>query len=282
MTLEYFMAKLVLPEDSYNLMGILFQVHNELGPSCKEKNYQDAIEIILKQKAVSYEREKEISIPFAGEELKGFFADFIIDNKIILEVKAEKFIKNNDIRQALRYLKATNFPLAIVVNFKRQKLEYKRIINSHPNLNQYSSSIRHIRDELGKILSIDYGDKKVGLAKSVNNTAVPLVILENAGRKKLLKQIAEVCRREGVEKIIVGLPLSMSGTSMCDKDLNNSHLQKVLSFIADLKKSTTLLVKTEDERLSTRQAAGLLKGTKNKADDDVAAMVILQSYLDKN
>ncbi len=132
------------------------------------------------------------------------------------------------------------------------------------------------------ILSIDYGDKKVGLAKSVEGTAVPLLILENKSRADLLKKIKQVCAENDIEKIIVGLPLSMSGISMCDKDLKNSHLQKVLAFIAELKKSTTISVETEDERLSTKQAASLVQGAKNKSDDDIAAMLILQNYLDKN
>ena len=118
-----------MPEESYKLMSLLFKVQNELGPSCKEKNYQDAVELLLKKEGMNFEREKEVEIPFAGEKLKGFFVDFLIEGKIILELKAKSFIKKEDIRQVMRYLKATGCPLAIIVNFRRQKLEYKRVIN---------------------------------------------------------------------------------------------------------------------------------------------------------
>ncbi len=123
------MATLVLKEFSYKLMGLMFKTHNELGPICKEKNYQDAIEILLKKNKIPYNREKELELPFDGQKIKGFFADFVIDDKIILEVKAKRFIKHEDIRQTSRYINGANVPLGIIVNFKREKLEYKRIIN---------------------------------------------------------------------------------------------------------------------------------------------------------
>jgi GxxExxY protein len=123
------MEGIILKDESYLLMGILFQVHRELGSICKEINYCDAIEMIFKKRGILYEREKEVSIPFDGESLKGFRADFVIFGRIILEVKATFFIKQEFIRQTLRYLKATDLSLGIVANFKRQSLEYKRIIN---------------------------------------------------------------------------------------------------------------------------------------------------------
>lgn len=78
---------------------------------------------------IPYERDVEVKIPFDGDVLSGFRADFIIFGKIILEVKATNFIKNEFIRQTLRYLKVTGLPLGIVANFKKQSLEYKRIVN---------------------------------------------------------------------------------------------------------------------------------------------------------
>ncbi len=131
---------IVLRHESYELMGLLFQVHRELGSICKEKNYCDAIEKLLLKKDYDYKREATVRIPFDGDYLDGFRADFIISNNIILEVKATSFIKQEFIRQTLRYLKATKLPLGIVANFKRQSLEYKRIINKECiNLKNYLS-----------------------------------------------------------------------------------------------------------------------------------------------
>lgn len=124
------MAQLVLPDESYKLMGLMFNVQNMLGPVCKEKNYQDAIELAFKKEGIRFEREKELEMPFGNDKLKGFFVDFVVDGKILLEIKAKRFITREDIRQVSRYIKASNLPLAIIVNFKRRKLEYKRIINA--------------------------------------------------------------------------------------------------------------------------------------------------------
>lgn len=79
--------KLIYPELSYLLMGVLFEVHNKLGTKYQEKHYQRAIEIKLKELEIPYQREVKIVAEFNKESLGDFFIDFIIDDKIILETK---------------------------------------------------------------------------------------------------------------------------------------------------------------------------------------------------
>mgnify|MGYP001602892494 FL=1 len=121
--------RIILKDESYRLMGLLFEIHNKLGSVYKEKNYQDAIEAILEREKIPFEREKNITLKFDNLDVSDFFADFIIDNKIILEIKATQFITQEDIRQILRYIKSANLPLGIIVNFRSGELEYKRVIN---------------------------------------------------------------------------------------------------------------------------------------------------------
>lgn len=121
--------KLVYPELSYILMGILFEVHNKLGTKYQEKHYQKAIEIKLKELKIPYQREVPVKVKFCREELGEFFLDFIIDDKIILETKKVWRIADDDIKQVLRYLKATGLKLSIIANFKHQCLEYRRVLN---------------------------------------------------------------------------------------------------------------------------------------------------------
>jgi len=121
--------KLVYPELSYILMGILFEVHNKLGTKYQEKHYQKAIEIKLKELKIPYQREVKVEIEFGHENLGDFFLDFIIDNKIVLEIKKVWQITQDDIKQVLRYLKATKLKLGIIANFRHKRLEYRRIIN---------------------------------------------------------------------------------------------------------------------------------------------------------
>jgi len=121
--------KLIYPELSYILMGILFEVHNKLGTKYQEKHYQRAIEIKLKELNIPYKREAKVNIEFGKEKLGEFFIDFVIDNKIILEIKKIWKITQDDIKQVLRYLKAAGLKLAIIANFKHKRLEYRRVLN---------------------------------------------------------------------------------------------------------------------------------------------------------
>jgi GxxExxY protein len=121
--------KLVYPELSYLLMGILFEVHNKLGTKYQEKHYQRAIEIKLKELKIPYQREVKTIVEFGKESLGDFFVDFIIDNKIILEVKKIWKISDDDIKQVLRYLEGTGLKLGIIANFRHKRLEFSRILN---------------------------------------------------------------------------------------------------------------------------------------------------------
>lgn len=122
--------KLVYPELSYKINGVLFTVHNELGRFCNEKQYCDAIERYLKILNIKYEREKILSAGFENEKNKRNRADFIIEDKIILEIKAKHIITREEYYQTKRYLTAINKKLAILTNFRRKYIYPKRILNS--------------------------------------------------------------------------------------------------------------------------------------------------------
>jgi len=137
------------------------------------------------------------------------------------------------------------------------------------------------------ILGIDYGAKKIGLAKSDQNQkiAMPLRTVFNHNQPALLIELQSVCQAENIEKIVVGVPVSLSasqGNLLRDKDLQNQQVKEVLSFIIWLRGNINLPVEMEDERLSTKMANRLQRDlVKKNGDDPVAAMLILQSYLDK-
>ncbi len=123
-------TKLIYEETTYNLNGILFKVHNELGRFCNEKQYGDAIESYLKKSNILYEREK-ILPPTFEDELRGRNKiDFLIENKIILEIKTKRFLSKEDYYQIRRYLNALNKKLGILVNFRQKYIKPRRILNS--------------------------------------------------------------------------------------------------------------------------------------------------------
>ena len=284
------MADIVLPQLSYQIMGILFKIHNELGPVHKEKNYQDAVEMLLKKNNIKYEREKEVELEVDGEKVKGFFIDFLIDNKLILELKATKFIKNEDIRQVSRYLKSSNLPLAIIANFKRNKLESKRVINPNViddykknstnnremNLGKYSgeNSINsgRIRETNGKILGLDYGTRRIGLAISDARQTQAFSYDTLKVNGKTFDEIKKICGQELIDKIVVGLPLGLSGEY-------TAKTEEVVGFIEELENRTKMVVEMEDERWSSVEAAGR---EDDHGLDESAAQIILQQYLDMN
>lgn len=122
-------SKLVYPELSYILMGVLFEVHNKLGTKYQEKHYQRAIEIKLKELKIPHQRELKVEVKFDGEELGDFYVDFIVADKIILEIKKVWRITDSDVKQVLRYLKATGLKLGIIANFKYKRLQFRRVLN---------------------------------------------------------------------------------------------------------------------------------------------------------
>ncbi len=270
------MAELVLKNESFQLMGLMFRVHRQLGPSCKEKNYQDAIEMIFKKEGINYEREKEVYIPFEGEKLGGFFLDFLVWGKIILEVKSKLFITHEDVRQVVRYLQATGVSLALLVNFKREKVEYKRVINSNAKkINSSSldsSKLEKISGKFVKYLGIDWGEVRIGLALADGETKIATPF-KTVGS---VDEVARVVESEGVDVVVVGKPIAIRNQEL---GIRNEKYNK---FITDLKNKIDVPVELVDERLSSKAADALPGDKKTKASrDEIAAMLILQSYLDK-
>ena len=126
-----------------------------------------------------------------------------------------------------------------------------------------------------KYLGLDYGDSKVGLAigDSAAGLALPYKILANRGVNGLLSEIKNICQQEKIEKIIVGVPFNTQAKTMTPAE------KKVRNFIRALQAVVALPISEQSEIFSTKAARKL---SPNKRDDDLAAMLILQSYLDKD
>jgi len=123
-------TKLIYPELSYKVNDVLFAVHNKLGRFCNKQQYADAVEQYLQELGMKYEREVILPPSFEKETKGRNKMDFIIDNRIILEIKAKKFLTNEDYYQVKRYLTALNKKLGIIVNFRKKFIQPKRILNS--------------------------------------------------------------------------------------------------------------------------------------------------------
>lgn len=130
------------------------------------------------------------------------------------------------------------------------------------------------------ILGIDFGAKKIGLAKSDshNTFAMPFGIIKETEPGQLLSKLSEIIKQEEITELVVGKPVSLKG----DQKNTNAQLKTVNDFVIWLKNNFSLPVFEQDERLTSRQAKNLILDSTQKGDDDaVAAMLILQSYLDQ-
>lgn len=123
------MAGIILKEESYQLVGICMEIHRELGMGFKEIVYKDALEYEFKLKKIEFIREKEFKIQYKDIILPHrYYADFIIYDSIILEVKASYLIVNNFVTQTMNYLKASGLQLGIIANFGEKSFTSKRVI----------------------------------------------------------------------------------------------------------------------------------------------------------
>ena len=134
-----------------------------------------------------------------------------------------------------------------------------------------------------RILGIDYGEKRIGLAISdpLGFTAQGLPTIERVNGEDYLQKLADVIKEKGVSRIIVGLPKSMNNTI-------GKKAEEVLEFVEVLKSNLNLPVVTVDERLTTVRAYKAMSETKmslrkkQKRIDMISAQFILQSYLDRS
>ena len=118
---NYTNKKLIYPQLSYLITGICFSVHNALGRFAREKQYCDLIEKELKNLNLPHER--EYVFKDSGNRI-----DFIIDDKIILEVKAKSALLKEDYYQTQRYLQALDKKLGMLINFRNRYIKPKRIV----------------------------------------------------------------------------------------------------------------------------------------------------------
>jgi GxxExxY protein len=120
---------IIHPELSYKVIGVLYNVHTEMGYGFLERYYQKAIAAELKKNNLNFKEQVKVELVIAGESIASGVVDFIIEDKITLEIKqGNTFLKTN-IDQLNSYLKMTKLQLGILANFTSRGLLYKRILN---------------------------------------------------------------------------------------------------------------------------------------------------------
>ena len=127
------MEDYIYQEESKILLGLAMLLHRELGCGFKEKVYQDAYEVLLKENEIPYEREKHIKLTYHGVELEhDYFYDFLCYGKIGIELKANVDITGEYESQIINYIHVGNHRLGLLLNFGTTSLQYKFFPN-RPN-----------------------------------------------------------------------------------------------------------------------------------------------------
>jgi len=121
-------SKYLYEELSYKVIGCVYEVHKELGGVHKEIVYHKALAIELNDKNIPYEEEKEVAVYYKKQKIGAYRPDFIIDNKIIVEIKVVPKMTKAMLDQAYYYVKGTDYKLVLLVNFGAEKVGIKRLI----------------------------------------------------------------------------------------------------------------------------------------------------------
>ncbi len=120
------MSKIIYKDLSFIIIGAAMEVHRVLGPGYLEAVYQAALAHELTLRQISFEQFKQLPVTYKGKPVGHYEADFVVEGKIILELKAISTLHPKHEAQALNYLAATGLKLAILLNFGADSLQYKR------------------------------------------------------------------------------------------------------------------------------------------------------------
>ena len=122
-------SDLVYPELSFQIIGVLFDVYNQLGYGLAEKTYQNAIALAFKNKNIQIQEQVYCPVEYLGKTVGRNYLDFLVEGIIVLEIKkGDRFAKSH-IDQVYRYLVANNLKLGILAYFSPTKIHFKRIVN---------------------------------------------------------------------------------------------------------------------------------------------------------
>lgn len=120
---------LIYADLSYKIVGVLFEVFRQLGSGHLEKYYQRAVAEELRKQQLECEELIKVPLSYKDQSIGFYVLDFLIENKIVLEIKKDKNYSNKNIDQVYAYLKAKNLKLGILANFTKEGVKFKRILN---------------------------------------------------------------------------------------------------------------------------------------------------------
>jgi GxxExxY protein len=120
---------------TYKIIGCAMKVHNTMGPGFQEVIYQRCLAIELERSGLSFVREQEQTVYYDGIEVGTRRADFVVENQVVVELKALVHLEDVHLAQAKNYTVAYDFPLGLLINFGGKSLEHKLVFNNRQEQN---------------------------------------------------------------------------------------------------------------------------------------------------
>jgi len=122
------MSKLILKEQSEEVIGASMEVLNVLGHGLLEKPYENALCVELKLRGVPFEQQPKFDMIYKNVSVGLYIPDIIVRSQVVVDAKAIEKITDHELGQMLNYLRITGLPVGLIINFKRARLEWKRVV----------------------------------------------------------------------------------------------------------------------------------------------------------
>ena len=120
---------LIYPELCYQIIGALFHVGTSVGAGHKEHFYQKAAAEEFKNRGLYFKEQLPAKISYRKKQIGLYYFDFLIEKKVILEIKVRNYFSKQDINQLYAYLKAMGLQLGIIAHFTKSGVKFKRVVN---------------------------------------------------------------------------------------------------------------------------------------------------------
>ena len=120
---------IIYADEVYEIIGIMYEVWDKVGFGHKENFYQNAVKEIFKKKKKKFKEQLRLKVKMGEKELGEYILDFLYEDKIVVELKQGNNFSKRNINQVYAYLRATNLKLGLLINFTREGVKFKRIVN---------------------------------------------------------------------------------------------------------------------------------------------------------
>ena len=120
---------IIYADEVYEIIGMMYEIWDKMGFGHKESFYQKAVKEIFKKKKKKFKEQLRLKVKMGEKELGEYILDFLYEDKIVIEIKQGNIFSKRNINQIYAYLRATNLKLGLLVNFTRDGVKFKRIVN---------------------------------------------------------------------------------------------------------------------------------------------------------